>query len=322
MNLLALKLAERAGVFAFARALTRRDLRILCYHGLWTTPGMPYGDRLFMPPEQFEHRLTRLKRSGHPVLALADAVRGLADGSLPERAVAITIDDGWSSTYTHMLPVLERLELPATLYVTTWYVDHPLPIVNKAVDYIRLRAGLPAEATERLSAEIDALPVGEREAALRETAKRLDVPTEPWWSGRQFHLMTPGELRDAKRRGLDIQLHTHRHRALDRHIDGLERDLADNRRRLADMLDEPAERLTHFCYPSGGYHPRADAVLRSAGVLSATLVDEGINRPGSNPFRLRRFLDGRSVSDAQFDAYLSGALELYERARQRVRGIA
>jgi hypothetical protein len=49
-------------------------------------------------------------------------------------------------------------------------------------------------------------------------------------------------------------------------------------------------------------------LLAACGVRSATLTEEGLNPPGANPFRLRRFLDGRSVSDAEFDAYLSGVL--------------
>jgi peptidoglycan/xylan/chitin deacetylase (PgdA/CDA1 family) len=40
-----------------------------------------------------------------------------------------------------MLPILERLGLPATVYITTWSPDHQLPVVNVAVDYILRCAG-------------------------------------------------------------------------------------------------------------------------------------------------------------------------------------
>ena len=40
-----------------------------------------------------------------------------------------------------MLPILEELGLPATVYITTWYSDNQLPVVNVAVDYILRRAG-------------------------------------------------------------------------------------------------------------------------------------------------------------------------------------
>ena len=111
-------------LFALSRRVSRKSLRILAYHGLWTTPGYQYGNHLFMQPEQFEQRMTWLRNSRYPVLPLDEAVQRLDDGSLPDHAVVITIDDGWSSTYTHMLPILEGLGLPATVYVTTWYADH------------------------------------------------------------------------------------------------------------------------------------------------------------------------------------------------------
>jgi hypothetical protein len=55
-------------------------------------------------------------------------------------------------------------------------------------------------------------------------------------------------------------------------------------------------------------------------VRSATLVEEGLNRPGANPYRLRRFLDGRSVSDAEFDAYLNGVLHFLRPLRALLPG--
>ena len=132
--------------------------------------------------------------------------------SLPDHAVVITIDDGWSSTYTHMLPILETLGLPATVYVTTWYSEHQLPVVNVAVDYLLKRAGQSPDARSAIVAEIEQQSsLAQREEALRERAARLGTTTEEWWEGRQFHVMSADEIREADRRGLDIQLHTHRH---------------------------------------------------------------------------------------------------------------
>lgn len=332
---LLLRAAGLTGIHGLARAATRRDLRILAYHGLWTTPGHAYGDRLFMAPDQFEARMRWLKASGLPVIGLDAAVDGLADDSLPDRAVVITIDDGWRSSYTHMLPVLEALGLPATLYVTSWYVENPLPVINKVVDYAlavtRLArldwrglaldltdAGTREAARIALTGHLEAQPVADRGGAVQALCAALGVPLEPWWSDGQFRLMTPAEIADAARRGLDIQLHTHRHPSLDHGIDRLEAEIADNRAVLAAAL--PGQPLRHFCYPSGGFHPDAPARLRAMDVRSATLCDQGLNPPGSDPMRLRRFLDGRSVSQAMFEAYLSGALDLYEGARRRLSG--
>jgi peptidoglycan/xylan/chitin deacetylase (PgdA/CDA1 family) len=264
-----------------------------------------------MLPEQFEQRMTWLKRSGYPVLPLDEAVRQLDDDSLPDHAVVITIDDGWSSTYTHMLPILEALDLPATVYVTTWYSENQIPVVNVALGYIAKRMGQSASSVAAIAAGIEKLPtICERAQALREWTASLKLTTDEWWAGRQFHLMTPAQVGDASRRGLDIQLHTHRHKSSDIDSNHLEREIADNRAALARACGRAEETFCHFCYPSGVGHSSAVAVLKGIGVRSATL-GEGVNPPGTNPHQLNRFFDGRSVSETEFQAYLSGALEMY-----------
>lgn len=54
-----LSFAAVTGVSALAARATRRQLRILCYHGLWVTPSYQFGNCLFMPPDQFDARMAR-----------------------------------------------------------------------------------------------------------------------------------------------------------------------------------------------------------------------------------------------------------------------
>lgn len=332
-------LARAAGGFKLARRATRRSLRILCYHGLWATAGPKFGDRLFIEPEQFDARMKWLASSGYPILRLGEAVRRLADGTLPDAAVAVTIDDGWASTYSHMLPSLERHGIPATVYVTTWYIEAALPVINVAITYILQLS--PQSAVEwqgvvyglgnqrerealsvRFAQAIDSLDERDRLAALIGLSAAAGIPPEPWLRSRQFHLMTPTELADAVTRGLDVQLHTHRHIDIETGVDRLGDEIAENRHALQVSTGQPATRFDQFCYPSGTYSPRADAILSTAGVHSATLVDQGINAPDANPYRLRRFLDGRSATQLDFEAYLSGALEFADMLRGHTAGSA
>jgi peptidoglycan/xylan/chitin deacetylase (PgdA/CDA1 family) len=307
-----LAVAHSVGLSAIARRATARKLRILCYHGLWLTPGYRFSNCTFIQPEQFERRMEQLKRSGLPVIPLGEAVERLAEDRLPDAAVAITIDDGWASTFTHMLPVLERHGLPATLYATTWYSDRDLPVVNVAVDYLRSAAGRFDIDPQFVSDTIDSLPAGDRLEALRSFGRELGVP-EVWLETRQFHIMSSAELAEAHRRGLDVQLHTHRHIDVETQCAELPFEIAENRTHLEAALGKV--RLEHFCYPSGRNHPDAPSLLAASGVRSATLVEPGLNGPGTSPYALRRFLDGRSVSNAEFAAYLSGILHYAEPLR-------
>lgn len=335
-----LEIAAISGAFAIARRSSARNLRVLAYHGLWTTPGFQFGNRLFITPEQFRRRMIWLKNSGYPVLRLDEAVERLASGMLPDFATVITIDDGWRSTYTHMLPILEDLQLPATVYVTTWYVIHSAPVLNVALQYVMQRSPKsgftwqpPArpplvirlsdpESRQRAAATItraleDLPALDTRQEELRNICHLADVPTEPWWSEGQFHLMSPEEIGAARARGLDIQLHTHRHREVTTYIDALSRELSENREVL--IAAGAGRELRHFCYPCGDYDENAGPVLSRAGIRSAMLCAQGTNPPGSDPYALRRFLDGRSICDREFQAYLAGALDYFDAAADRFR---
>src|SRR5690606_8957963 len=76
-----------------------------------------------------------MKKLGLEVLAMSDAIRLLREQHLPPKATVITIDDGWASTFTHMLPVLERHGYPATVYVQTERIDLNAPVADVALRY-------------------------------------------------------------------------------------------------------------------------------------------------------------------------------------------
>ncbi|MET0373753.1 MAG: polysaccharide deacetylase family protein, partial [Rhizorhabdus sp.] len=243
------------GGLSLARRLTGRSLRILGYHGLWIGEGRPYGNTLFMPVDLFAQRMRWLARSGYPVLDLPEAAERLAKGTLPRGATVITIDDGWRSIHSHMLPILEELGLPSTLYAATYYVERQTVVTNIAiacaVDRTTLASadlsdmlpgldgplafdGIPARnaALHALNRAVDALPTaGERAAAAFAIGDRLGVPLEPF--GDQFTYMSPEELADAQFRGMRVELHTHRHRGLSHGVDFLAAEIEDNRAALA-----------------------------------------------------------------------------------------
>ena len=74
--------------------------------------------------EQFDAHLEVLTSSNYNVMALADIIDRLQDGKpLPDRTVAITIDDAYLSVYTEALPRLKAYDFPATVFVATQPVD-------------------------------------------------------------------------------------------------------------------------------------------------------------------------------------------------------
>ncbi len=74
--------------------------------------------------DQFDRQLAAIRDGGYRVAPLPELVAALADGSpIPPRTVAITIDDGYVSTYRTAWPRLRALGYPFTLFVSTDAAD-------------------------------------------------------------------------------------------------------------------------------------------------------------------------------------------------------
>jgi peptidoglycan/xylan/chitin deacetylase (PgdA/CDA1 family) len=77
-----------------------------------------------VPTPVFERHMAHIARA-YRVLPLEEMVACSQRGSLPRNALAITFDDGYRDTLTHAAPVLERLGLPATIFLATGFIGTP-----------------------------------------------------------------------------------------------------------------------------------------------------------------------------------------------------
>lgn len=74
----------------------------------------------------FEAQLVLLQQLGyHPVTVGEIAAVLDGTGSLPERPVAITFDDGWREQYEVAFPILQKYRMRATFFVSTAFVGYP-----------------------------------------------------------------------------------------------------------------------------------------------------------------------------------------------------
>jgi len=78
--------------------------------------------------DQFDAHIAELTSGAYTVLPLPEIIQRLRDGvALPDRTVAITIDDAFLSVYREAWPRLRAAGLPFTLFVSTDSVDKDLP---------------------------------------------------------------------------------------------------------------------------------------------------------------------------------------------------
>ena len=95
----------------------------------------------------------------------------------------------------------------------------------------------------------------------------------------------------------------------------MEREIRDNAAVLEPIAGSARE---HFCYPSGKYDLSQIPWLEQLGVRTATTVAPGFSYRNTPKMLLPRILDSEAVSDIEFEAELSGFVELTRRLRSRL----
>jgi len=324
------------GGFHLSRYLTRNRLRILCYHGISLAEENKFRPGVYMHPDTFRRRMEILRNGSYTVLALDDALKNLYADTMPNCSTVITIDDGWTGTASIAAPILNKLSFPSTLYVTSYYLKNRTQVFNIALAYILMIAsklhlkiedlaeGLHGtfdlgNAEERENCFTHIITYGKtlngaecRQQLLDSIANRLEVSEALNVPG-LFRIMSHEDIASVLASGMDIQLHTHRHNFPCNDKCAAEREIIDNREELMKTVSGT---LLHFCYPSGEYTPNHAKWLKEWGIESATTCDVGLNTAETNPYFLKRILDTDILSDIEFEAELSGFIELKRMATQ------
>jgi peptidoglycan/xylan/chitin deacetylase (PgdA/CDA1 family) len=116
------------------------DFAILMYHRVAEhSKGLP-APTINVTPKLFRQQLEGLLSRGFECWPLSKLVAAHADSQpVPANVFAITFDDGFANNYWHAWPVLRELNLPATIFLATKYLDssQPFPFDDWAAAHAR-----------------------------------------------------------------------------------------------------------------------------------------------------------------------------------------
>jgi len=326
------------GIFTlFQESKWRRErLLILAYHGFSLEDEHQWNPDLFMPPDYFRARMQTLKKLGCTVLPLGEAIKRMYANDLPENCVALTFDDGYYDFYKLAHPILKEFGFPATLYLTTFYVHYNRPAFDSVCSYLLWKGreetldlrdltrqdkklDLSREAARGVAydsllgfAQLSKLSAEEKDALAAKLARQLKIDYEALCAKRILHLLTPDEAGRLAAEGVDIQLHTHRHRTpLDRDL--FYREVEENRESIQRMT---GSWTTHFCYPSGVFSEVFLPWLEDLNVVSATTCEPGFASRNSHHLLLPRVVDHTLLSPIEFEGWLTGTSIMLPRRRR------
>lgn len=334
-KLIFLHLARTLGAFAVSRWLTRRSGRILCYHGGRLGDEHLFNGKLFCPQELLEQRLEWMAAKRFVPTTLDALADGATLASSTGISVVVTFDDGWYSTGARLLPVLAQRGYRPVLYLHTAAFLSGAPLASVVLRYILWKSSTDAATLSGFAPELDGyyrLDVpAERErllaraqswlatqdagaetqvAALERLAGTMGVTAaDVDLSSRRFSYMNREELLAAAEQGCTIELHGHVHRYV-RGGDAENRADIETCRAHILALGLPPPR--HYCYPSGAHDANAVQTMTAIGVETATTCIPGLvpRVDNANRYFLPRFLDGTNVTMIEFEAEMSGLLEI------------
>jgi peptidoglycan/xylan/chitin deacetylase (PgdA/CDA1 family) len=284
------------------------SVAILMYHRVAKPPAWADGlsiKTFSATPEQFEEHLL-LIRSRYNVLSLEDYLE-LCDAKkkVSPKSIIITFDDGYLDNYTYAFPLLKKYNLPATVFVTTGFVNScvlpwwdrvkwhlsqtsarqielnstglfPLTsIQEKHAAIYAILGSIKLMQPERIEAEVEYL--------IRQLGR--DPQDEP----RERLFLSWNEIREMNRNRIGIGAHTVSHPNLASIKPG---EAADEIVGSKAMIEsELKTSVSTFAYPFGQavhYNEDVKETVRAAGFRCALTIEYGRHKATADPFRMRR----------------------------------
>jgi peptidoglycan/xylan/chitin deacetylase (PgdA/CDA1 family) len=280
-----------------------RRFQILIYHKVSPQEHTCFGP---LPPERFDSQM-RLLKSSYQVFSLQELVDRSLKADVPERAVAVTFDDGYLDNFQYAFPILKKYELQATIFLVAKAVENGLILWHDRIfDAFRfatvrrcylpcffdfeLNLKSPEEMRRSLAATLQQaryLPAARR----MELVKALEQALLPSFeASNKTPMLTWREISIMNSSGLiHFGSHTLTHPILTRIEESeLRMEIFESKSIIEDRLRIP---ISAFAYPNGkpqDFDEPVKRMVRKAGYQYAVTTCPGFNLPGQDLYSIKR----------------------------------
>jgi len=305
---LALRLIEACGGFKALQWYNRATPLVLMYHRIIDKPFI-YG----LSPEDFEKQIAYIAKRFR-VVSMETLVQEVMQDQVKPYTIALTFDDGHYDFYENAWPILKKYQIPASLYVTTDFINGSIwlwpdllkyTLLNTPVSSVNLAPlGSLSLTQDNLQTTWHAigdycltLGINERMDCIRAFAEAAKVtlpsaPTAP------FHAVTWEQLAEMQHDGLTIGSHTVSHPILN----GLTE--TEIHRELLTSAENIQQRLGKFplgiCYPNGRLSDINDTVISVAKSIG---YQYGLLARNTEITKSAPFLIGRLSTHSNFNYF-------------------
>lgn len=297
---------------AFSRWVQARLLGgalILGYHRVADVKHDAY--EVCVTPKYFAEHMQALRQCAHPI-RLAELAQCLKQGVVPPRSVAVTFDDGYADNLYQAKPILEKHEIPATVFVCSGYKGKEfwwdeldrLVMASKAdLRALRLEVGersfeldqpqgnteagfdLRRKFHQALYHFLLALTVEEQHQAMDMIRIWSGVPSTESASARSMNHAELLSLADGEL--VEIGAHTRFHPMLPQlSLEQQKDEIVGSKHELEEIV---GKRVHGFAYPNGRDTVDAKRIVYEAGFSYACTSLHDMVRPTSDIYALNRF---------------------------------
>ena len=297
---------------------------ILGYHRVSEERLDPYS--ICVTPPHFAEQLEVLSRYAR-VIPLRALVQGLQENKIPPRSVVLTFDDGYADRLYQVRPLLEKYQVPATVFVVAgslgcqfWWdelagllLSQPvnpgmlrLSIRGTSLEWILNRSSMPQKGRRdsispqgllnELYELILPLPLEEQQRILAEIKTWSGVAPKDTLT---HTALRTEEIQNLLQDGLiELGSHSVTHPMLEKlPIEQQRFEIEQSKVILEAISGRP---VVSFSYPNGSFLESTEVLVRQAGYTCACTSQNDLVWRGSNPYRLPRFWipdwDGLSFS--------------------------
>lgn len=283
---------------------------ILGYHRISVVDDGFY--EVCVSPENFAEHMESLKKYANPI-SISKLVQHLKQGSLPPKSVAVTFDDGYSDNLYTAKPILEKYNIPATVFICTGYMGkefwwdelerlvtcsqtdlHTLHLqaggkqfgwAEKIGNSDAARSTLRHEFCRALYRFLLSLDVEDQNHAMKlirnwSEASSLGDSTTRAMNEEELLQLVDGGL-------LELGAHTRHHPMLPQL--SFERQREEIQSSKKDMERLLSKKITGFSYPNGQVTVDAKRLVREIGFTYACTSLHDVVRPGSDLYEMTRF---------------------------------
>lgn len=276
---------------------------IIPYHMIVDEPNGFYPET---STSDFEKQIVHLSRN-YRVVSLDEIVDRVKNRRPLRRCVAITFDDGFRDNYEIAYPILRKYNVPATIFLTTGYIENGTAPWFIKLRYIFMQTAKTHfhlshngaiisqpmhtkdekfAASDRAMVCLKKCPDEERLPLLDRLCDELEVKD---FKGLNNVMLTLDQIKEMSGNGISFGAHTVNHPILSRtSLEMAKREIRESKKTIEKKIGRP---VTSFAYPFGKkaqYSSDLFPVLEKLGFTCAVTTEKFPNNCKINLFELNR----------------------------------